>query len=422
MRWRAVEEADKEAAVLSSAARRDASRAVLDQTDFLAARAQWLSQNTSEGVRATAETLHVPNVPSWIPWLIVGVAIVGGYVLTEIGKDGKMNLLALPLVGLLVWNAVVMLAALISEVGGPKNGPGWLGRWLKWGDRGALKTFQDRAVPLVAARAAACGRAWLHLGAAAFAMGSIAGLYAKGWSTEYRAMWESTLLNSPQVQALCGALFSPAARFFDLELPISDIPAMQKSVGLPALPWIHLYSGTLLLFIVLPRLMLALFSSLRGTSRLRAVWDGMGWGDYERRLKRAASTIAEHVWMVPHGWRQQDEQRDRWSAAVEEALGAAVQTEYVPVPPGGEDEFVESWQGQDGSLVVVFNAAATPEKEVQGRLLADLKAKFASGRVLALLDTALLHQRRHGSLDGRIQLWNEMLGAQVIVCGEEVMT
>ncbi|MBL9114386.1 MAG: DUF2868 domain-containing protein [Verrucomicrobiaceae bacterium] len=420
MRWRAVEEADKESAVLSSATRRDASREVMEQPNFLAARAQWLSRNTSDGVRATAETLHVPTVPSWIPWVIVSVGLMVGYVLTELGKDGKMNLLALPLVSLLVWNAVVMIAALISEIGGPQTGPGWLGRWLTWGDRGGLKTFQDRAVPLVAARAAACGRAWLHLGAAALAMGSIAGLYAKGWSTEYRAMWESTLLNTTQVQALCSALFSPAARVFDLEVPISDIPAMQKSVGVPALPWIHLYAGTLLLFIVLPRLALALISSLRGSSRLTAVWNGMGWDQYEKRLKRAASAIAEHVWMVPHGWRAQDEQRDRWSLAVEDEIGAAVQTEYVPVPPGGEDEFVEKWQGQDGSIVVVFNAAATPEKEVQGRLLAELKAKFASGRVFALLDTALLHQRRHGSLEGRIQLWKEMLGTKLIVCGEEV--
>jgi hypothetical protein len=136
----------------------------------------------------------------------------------------------------------------------------------------------------------------------------------------------------------------------------------------------------------------------------------MDWQGYERRLRRAASTHTEHVWMVTHGWRPQDEQRDRWSAAAEREIGNNVQTEYCAVPPCQEDEFAQGWQGQEGSLVVVFNAASTPEDEEQGQLVKDLRSRFGHGRVTALLDTESLRARRaQDSVESRLALWRTVL-------------
>ena len=54
------------------------------------------------------------------------------------------------------------------------------------------RDWRRRATPLYAARAARI----LHLAAAAFALGVIAGLYVRGLAFEYRATWESTFLDA----------------------------------------------------------------------------------------------------------------------------------------------------------------------------------------------------------------------------------
>ena len=416
LRWRAVEEADREAAVLDLETRKSASKAALDLPGpFLAARAQWLTLHSTEGVRAMVETLRIPSVPAWPGWAIAVAALVLGYVLTELGEHGRVNLLALPLIGILIWNAVVMLLSLLAELTSACKPPVWLGAWLKWGDRGSLKVFQDRVLPLVATRAGVQARGWFHFGAAALALGSIAGLYAKGWSTEYRAVWESTILGAEDAARFLRVLFTPASAVFKLPIPVAEItemrtgPGREAAAGAPALPWIHLYAGTLLLLVIVPRLVLVMINCVRGSICVERLWRSLDWESYERRLRRSASTVSEHAWMVTHGWRTADEQRDRWSVAVEEALGVQVQTEYLSVPPGGEDEFVETWTHTDGTLVIVFNAAATPEAEVQGQLAGDLRTRFGSGRVLALVDARPLRERRGDSIGSRIQLWQEML-------------
>jgi hypothetical protein len=418
IRWRSMEEADSAGSLFTSAARREASRAVMDEPDFLTARARWLSTHTSGGVQTAAESLQVPSLPNWIAWAIFLVALIVGYVLTEIGEAGRMNLLALPLVGLLVWNALAILFSLISEFTASSTSPGWLTHLLRWKQDNTQRIFRTHISPLLTARASAAGRIWLHLGAAAIALGSIIGLYAKGWSTEYRAVWESTLLDATQVQTFFSTVFSPASAVFGLPLPLSDLPLMQHSAGTPALPWIHLYSATLFLFIVLPRLALSAFAWWRGKTREDTAWHLMDWDNYQRKLKRGASTTSEHVWIITHGWRTQDEQRDRWSTTIEQALGGTIQSEYAAIPPGEEDDFIHSWSAQEGTHVIVFNAAATPEAEVQGRLITDFKNKVPSGHLHVLLDTQSLHERRTGSIDSRLQLWKTILGTPLILCGE----
>ena len=88
-----------------------------------------------------------------------------------------------------------------------------------------------------------------------------------------------------------------------------------------------------------------------------------------------------------------------------------VQAEYIAVPMGEEDEFVEQWQGSGGTLVIVFNAAATPESEVQATLARELKQRF-DGRTAALLDLRKLASRG-GNMDSRIQLWRSTLSTVV---------
>jgi len=419
MRWRSVEEADATGAVFAGELRRAATRAVLGEKDFLVARARHLDTHSDPSVLSMSETLRTPSFPDWIKWIIFIAAAVLGYALTEIGERGRMNLLALPLVGILLWNVLVTATSILGLMG-PQQAPSWLMAWFRRKFRGTLMVFQERALPFGALRTSVSLKVWLHLAAVFLALGSVAGLYAKGWSTEYRAVWESTLLDVESAKRFFGILFAPASTVFHLPIPLDDLEAMRAgsarpdAVGAPALPWIHLYAGTLILWAALPRLLLALLVWMRGRLAVETLWKRMGWVDYEERLRRAASGVAEHVWMILHGWRPQDEQRDRWSAAVEHHLGGQVQIEHQTVPTGEEDTFVAGWSHSGGSVVFVFNASSTPEVEVQGRLTAEVRERTEGARVVALVDALPLRQRRTElGVASRVDLWRQVMANKV---------
>lgn len=419
MRWRSVEEADAAGAVFSGEQRRAATRAALGGRDFLVTRARHLDQNSPPGVLAMAETLRTPALPGWIKWLVFLLAVVLGYALTEIGDRGRMNLLALPLVGILLWNLLVTATSLLGILG-PQQPPAWLVSWFRRKDRGTLRVFQERALPFSALSASVSVKQWLHLAAVFLALGSVAGLYVKGWSTEYRAVWESTLLDEEGAKRFFALLFAPASQAFALPIPLDELGAMRAGpgradvAGAPALPWIHLYAGTLVLWAVLPRLLLAGITWARGRIAVESMWRRMGWVDYEERLRRAVSGAGEHVWMLLHGWRAQDEQRDRWGAAVEHHLGGQVQIEHLHVTPGEEDEFVSGWSPQGGTVVLVFNATSTPEAEVQARLAEEIRQRSEGGKVVALVDALPLRQRRAElGVMSRLDLWRQIMAGKV---------
>src|SRR5205823_8815353 len=94
----------------------------------------------------------------------------------------------------------------------------------------------------------------VHLAAAAFALGAIVSLYARGLLTEYAVGWESTFLDAGQVHALLSWLFAPAMAVFPLDgLTLPDVQALRfvqepSPAGGPR--WVHLYAATLFLLVV----------------------------------------------------------------------------------------------------------------------------------------------------------------------------
>ena len=88
--------------------------------------------------------------------------------------------------------------------------------------------------------------------------------------------------------------------------------------------------------------------------------------------------------------------------------------EFATLPAGDEDEFAVSWQPVNPTVSVIFNAAATPEVEVQGDLVRELQSRLREhipgGRLLALVDAQPLRERRSGeSLAQRLKLWENTL-------------
>lgn len=453
LRWRALEEGDAEGTLLAEERRQEATARtrgglVSDQLRgetagerefaFLRKRAEWLERETLGWGGAVARLMERLRVPegrwSWAGagW---GLALAAGYSLSALGQEAEFNLLALPLVGLLIWNALVVLLSLLLELrrtSPPRAGLlEWLARAAAAGseeraNEGEILTgstadqrFAALAQPAAMERLRGRLRAWLHLAAAVVALGSIGGLYAHGWSREYRAVWESTLLDEAAAGRFFSGVFGPAVRAFDLELPLERLPAMRRSQGrtpapAPALPWIHLYAGTLLLGVVLPRLALAGLAAWRTQRRTRLVLAQLGWRGYVTRTLRSVEGEQAVVPLLVHAATSSPGHREVWARGVRERLGGRTRANVLHVPPGEEDDFLAAWKPDDGRAFLVFNLATTPETEVHRQLAAEIRRRLtATGQpvdLTVLLDATSIGNRwQPDKTAGREKLWNSLL-------------
>lgn len=442
LRWRSLEEADAAAELLSLDKRREATARTRgdlrsdnevrpDATDdFVQRRAAWLGGQAADARLRDVLASMVVLTGRW-SWALAGwpLALGAGFGLTGIGSEREINLLSLPLVGLLLWNAVVMIASVVFELGSKHHaGDGSRFAYLDLRSGAAdrqtppaihVETFRRYAEPLARERMTTHFRAWLHVAAAVLALGSCAGMYAKGWSHEYRAVWESTLLKPKQAETFFSTLFWPAAKTLNMVVPVQDLPKMQRTGGkverpADALPWIHLYATTLLLLIVTPRLLIAAWTRGRGERRIADQWLKLGWDAYARRLLRSIEGGDEAVQVLLHGMADGGENRVRWTGAIREKIGGMSRLDFLVIPSGDEDEFAADWVPQTHGVIVLFQLATTPEAEVQRKLVADLRGKlrsrFADGKLIALLDVAGIRSRwTEDHIESRRQLWRQML-------------
>lgn len=453
LRWRALEEGDAEGVLLAEERRQEAtartrgglvSDSLRGETAgerefaFLCKRAEWLERETLGWGGAVARMMERLRVPegrwSWAGagW---GLALAAGYTLSGLGQESEFNLLALPLVGLLLWNAVVVALSLVIEL---RVAPQPRAGLLEWLARAAAAGSEERApegevltsstvdqrfvalaLPAAMERLRGRLRAWLHLAAAVVALGSIGGLYAHGWSREYRAVWESTLLDEAAAGRFFAGIFGPAARALNLEVPLERLPAMRRSQGrstepAPALPWIHLYAGTLLLGVVVPRFALAGIAAWRARQRTRQALTQLGWRSHVIRTLRAIEGEQAVVPLLVHAATSSPGHREVWARGVRERFGGRTRANVLHVSPGEEDDFLAAWKPEDGRAFLVFNLATTPESEVHRQLTAELRRRLAATGhpvdLTVLLDATSIGNRwLPEKTAGREKLWNSLL-------------
>jgi hypothetical protein len=143
----------------------------------------------------------------------------------------------------------------------------------------------DAAQPLLAAR----WRRLSHCAAIALTAGAIAGMYIRGVFLRYDVVWSSTFLNDEGVVARwVHFVFAPAiwlSRLAGRDLGAGiDIAQLMSAQGAPAAPWIHLFVLTAVVFILVPRAVLAArqgFSVRRAKANVHVDFD-----DYFARLIR----------------------------------------------------------------------------------------------------------------------------------------
>ncbi len=450
-RVRAVEETDGASHVWDAAMRRSATEEAARSAGrgrevpaFLSQRAAVLLRGTREPVEAT---LSLPAVPGWL----VTSGLIGafglGWALSAVGQEREINLLALPLLGIPAWNVAVVVLSLIAWLRPKKGTTGggerveqifrrlavWRSAGAEHGSVGRIPAaagprYRELAGGVWRSRLGARFRAWLHVGAALIALGSTAGMLARGWSRDYRAVWESTLLESPGAARFLGVLFAPASAVTGIAIPLEKIPFMQRVDGREAehsdsaRDWIYLYSATLGLLVVVPRLLLILLelSVARGVPG-RAV-QSSDWQSHARRLLALVEGAGAPAQVLTHGLAVDDAARDRWRQWITTLWRDAGKAEFLSVPVAGETEFLAGWQPSAPRVALIFNMANVPEAEVQLELAQGIANKLrarggpeADIPLLLAVDDTDVRRRWSGFAEGETRLaerragWRELL-------------
>jgi hypothetical protein len=430
-RVRAVEEADARDEAWDAATLR---RITLGARDPVVRASELIAASR---VPDLAGALEIPALPGWIVAGGALAAFVAGWCLAALGQEREINLLALPLIAILLWNAAMLLLSLLHRAGKAGGGiaPAWLGKCL---DRFGAKTgaavksipairarFRALAGPAMLRRAGFRFRGALHLGAALLAFGSVAGMYARGWSKEYRAVWESTLLDESGARTFFGVLFAPASKATGIAIPLAEIPGMRRGVevsgGKPgdALPWIHLYAATLGLLVIAPRVFFALLEWARSRRVPVLELRSAGWRDYFAGVQASIQGDGATVGIIAHAMALDDASRERWRRLARTRWRDAGAVDCRVIAPGGEPDFLSAWTPAAPRILLVFNLAATPEAEVHRALAEGISARLHEANpaaVLALtLDETELEKRWSGFADAaaklkaRVASWRDVM-------------
>jgi hypothetical protein len=360
-------------------------------------------------------------------WIVViaMVAFALGVAADAVGGGQRINLLAPPLWGVLLWNVIVyaLLIAwpLVRALRRKPQRPGplvrateallrsrrLLPRASSGGSAPALREFArlwlDRTKKLAALRAEAV----LHAGAAALALGLIAGMYARGLVLDYRAVWESTFLGPDAAHAVVTTVFGPAAQLAGIALPDAAAFAAMRAThggaaaGAPAAPWLHLIALTLAGVVVLPRAVLALGCAalaMLKTRRFALPLDR----PYFQRLLRERKGGAARVSVHPYGSAPTPQATLGLQALLAAALGPRVALEFAAtVGFGREDDAAVVVDAACTHAVALFDLGATPELESQGRFLRALVAAAPATPLAVVVDTTTF-DRRFASVGERV--------------------
>jgi hypothetical protein len=424
---RAVEEADADGQLLSAPSRDRASRRArplappqtAEPEAFLTARAAILSGELAEAEPGVEQARDATRMPP--TWSFLALGLVAGLLLEALSSERRINLLALPLLGVLAWNAALFALELVRMgKGGPARLPigmrGFLARvpvrrttWLTRGQTtlwaSVLTRFGSLWLSDGAEAAAHRLRARLHVSALGFAGGIIAGMYTAGFALAYRATWESTFLVAEAAHRFLAVLLAPGVALLQLPLPgVAELANLEAPASGEAADWIHRWAVSVAVWIGLPRLVFAGIQA--AAARRSATRAGLDLDDpYYRRLFAWREAGGRGATVLPYSTKLAAGATASLQELLFELLGNRTQIQLADAIRYGEAMPSPVGQSPDDVIVLVFNLAQSPEQEVHGRAIEEIQAQRSeSGRLLVLLDeeayaqktdeTRLLERRR----------------------------
>jgi hypothetical protein len=408
---------------------------------FIAQRAHHAMQRLLPRESGAAKWVSA-RVSMW-PWalVIVATAVLLGLLADSIGSAQRINLLAPPLWAVVLWNAVVYLLLLgrwVQSWFQRERKLSALTRWMQtlmqWGRRApgsvaagsspALQSFaalwMRRSARLSLARATVL----MHAGSAALALGLTVGMYLRGLVLDYRASWESTFLSAETAHGMLSFLLMPASQMAQIALPnLTAFEALRSThlaasgSGATGATWIHLYAVTLALFVVLPRIALALWSASR--ARWLAGHFKLPLSDeYFARLLRQHQGRQAMVVVVPYANTPNESSSAGLRAVLAATMGPELQLNLAgTVAYGAEDEGRTKLPAGTSLALALFDLSATPEAETHGRFAQQLAAAAST---VAVVDEAGF-QRRFAEAPDRLEqrrdawrAWAKALGTEPV--------
>ncbi|MDY4163961.1 MAG: DUF2868 domain-containing protein [Sutterella sp.] len=360
-------------------------------------------------------------------------AYAAGALTDRLSTDGaRINLLAVPLLLVVVWNlavyAVLLLKALHLLPSSALPAREAVVRLLS-GLR--LPRLKDHALKMryVSLRTAAelprlrlaAARAF-HLAAAAFAVGILTGVLVRGIGTAWIVGWESTwFADSPElVRSVISLTYGliPAERF--------GLPPIPDSAGIAALrfdlaptadqaaPWLLRLMLLLSGVVILPRLLLALWDTVliaRAEARITLALDTPY---FRRMLADSTLPLCRTDLVVETADPAEADREDlrqlsrALSDAVSETVGVIAHNAWEEAPEAFIGRLLPAQRRQ---LCLIVDPAATPEDEVHGTFI-EAAARWCrehqSPAPAVIPDCASL-RGRPGGADARLALWETFI-------------
>ncbi len=375
---------------------------------------------------------------AWIGWIAVAIALFFGIGLSALDGSRRINVLAFPLLGLVLWNLLVYASVVFAWIRAALRRPPLRRPLPAWATAAGLqrlssliarsrpfnaplaeslgryaREWHEAARPLLMRRAAAV----FHLGAAAVGAGLIMGLYLRGIALDYQAGWESTFLDGARARELLSVLYGPASLLTGIAIPdVAHLEAIRwrdHAGGESAAPWIHLLAATAFMFIVLPRLVLALLAGLSIWRRARNAPLPASLPAYFRAAFGGLGLMLDRgiAMVVPYAYEPGTNALASVRRYLAREAGENVTVDLrASVAFGNEEPFLEGIGSHGGDvadvIVLLTTLAATPEDENHGLVMAGLRDWIARSRPQARLMIVVdegPYAARMGAMPGRLE-------------------
>jgi hypothetical protein len=378
---------------------------------------------------------------------LIALAFTLGVATDLLRTTHRINLLDLPLVGLMVWNLAIFALLVLKPLLGDHLGAALrapvekLGHilmtvWQKIDESlrvdaalhsettalaGPLARFTANWSRLNAPREEARLIAGLHAAAAALALGLLASLYWRGLVNEYRAGWDSTFLSPQEVHHLLSLALWPALKLSGTTLPDANtLATLRFSVGPGenAAKWIHLQAWTVLVIVVLPRAVLACLAWRRTRHLATDLPVALDSPDLQSVLRtRRGERIRVRV--LPYGYHMTGSLRAGLQCTLEREFDSGVDLDLAETLPLGSEDEPARWRLEAGAspaaaVLPLFALTATPERETHGAFIEALGVDRSNEpRRLILIDESGFRERGFDAarLTQRRAAWQRMIDA-----------
>lgn len=463
----AIEESDRVGELLPLADRTDATRNAARESGsldtqmsaglspatqrFLVLRAERLRERLEVRSPVIRQVLTLAAGASWMSRVLWIASLLVGFGLSSLDGRQRINILAFPLAGLMLWNFIVYATLIFGRIRtrNSQTQSTWLSnlyeRWIRSRADSVLRSSARYNAPLAAGLQRFAGE-WtavahrllilrakklFHICAALVAVGLIVGLYVRGIGLSYDAGWESTFLAPSQVLVLLKILYGPASLLSGIPLPTSaeEVESLRwvaAGGGASAAPWIHLIAWTALIYIVLPRLLMAVGNTLSlmwGARRLAAP---QTLAPYARDILRVGgvNAAAESARVIPYAYEPDPLSLTGLERLLSGTLGGTVTLDLRGPLKYGDEEALATHLLQQGEVtpgwhVLLFSLAATPEAENHGTVVAAARDALARSKkvatLLVVVDESPFAARMgaDAALEGRLaerrRLWSEFV-------------